>query len=240
VTTAKPERLGHYFSQIQASGEVLLVLLNDLLDLAKFEAGKMSFDFQLGDLRSVLATINDEFQSLLSERSLRLYYEPPPIPIWVSVDTQRFTQVLRNLLSNAIKFSSVGGALTLCLSRHENTVRVTVQDQGPGIPPDEMEAIFSKFIQSRTTKTGAGGTGLGLAICREIMIAHQGRIWAENGPKGGAVLTCELPQASAETAVSACEEDAIDLHAVHMGAATTQRDEGPPASLTPLSNGERL
>jgi signal transduction histidine kinase len=142
VTTAKPERLGHYFSQIQASGEVLLVLLNDLLDLAKFEAGKMSFDFQLGDLRSVLATINDEFQSLLSERSLRLYYEPPPIPIWVSVDTQRFTQVLRNLLSNAIKFSSVGGALTLCLSRHENTVRVTVQDQGPGIPPLRVKLSF--------------------------------------------------------------------------------------------------
>jgi signal transduction histidine kinase len=72
-------------------------------------------------------------------------------------------------------------------------VRVSVLDQGPGIPPDELEAVFDKFVQSSKTKTGAGGTGLGLAICREIIAAHKGRIWAENRPGGGAVFSFEIP-----------------------------------------------
>jgi signal transduction histidine kinase len=73
-------------------------------------------------------------------------------------------------------------------------VSVSVADRGPGIPEGELEAIFDKFIQSSKTRTGAGGTGLGLAICREIVQGHYGRIWAENRPGGGAVLTFTLPR----------------------------------------------
>ncbi len=108
------------------------------------------------------------------------------------VDPERFRQVLRNLLSNAEKFSPPGGTVTLGLWRHETTFSMSVQDQGPGIPPDELETIFEKFTQSSATRTGAGGTGLGLAICREIITAHHGRIWAKNGLGGGAVLTVEF------------------------------------------------
>jgi signal transduction histidine kinase len=194
--TAKPERIGQYFSRIRASGEILLALLNDLLDLAKLEAGKMTFELQQKDLRMQLVTIVDEFQPLLSERSLTLSYPPPTAPILAYVDSSRFIQVLRNLLSNAVKFSPEGGTITLCLCSYEKSIRVTVHDQGPGIPSDELDTIFDKFIQSSTTKTGAGGTGLGLAICREIIAAHQGRIWAENDPAGGTTFTCELPQVS--------------------------------------------
>jgi signal transduction histidine kinase len=234
-TTAKPERLGHYFSKIQTSGEVLLTLLNELLDLAKLEAGKMTFDFHLDDLCSVLATVADEFQSLLSERSLTLHYERPVVPIFVRIDTQRFLQVLRNLLSNAVKFSPPGGTITLRLWRHDQTTRVTVEDQGPGIPPDELEAIFDAFIQSSETQTGAGGTGLGLSICREIMAAHHGHIWAETGPSGGALLTCELPQASPEIAVRSRDEDEIHFHAAHTTAA--HPNAGETANSFPNSDG---
>ncbi|MDH3598059.1 MAG: HAMP domain-containing histidine kinase [Candidatus Tectomicrobia bacterium] len=211
-TTATPERLGQYFSKIHVSGKVLLALLNDLLDLARLEAGKMTFDFQPGDLRSVLSMVKDEFQSLLSERSLTLHYAPPRDPVFVCVDRQRLMQVLRNLLSNAVKFSPQSGTITLHLSSHAETVQVTVYDQGPGIPPDELETIFNKFIQSSTTKTGAGGTGLGLAICREIMTAHQGCIWAKNRPEGGVVLTCELPQGLMDAAISTVDEAATHSH----------------------------
>jgi signal transduction histidine kinase len=69
---------------------------------------------------------------------------------------------------------------------------------GGGIAAEELDTIFDKFVQSRRTKTGAGGTGLGLAICREIMAVHHGRVWAQNRPEGGAVLTIELPLASPE------------------------------------------
>lgn len=105
VRTAKPERLCHYFSKIRGGGELLMRLLNKLLDLAKLEAGKMSFDFQLENLGPLLATIADEFQSLMSERYIKLDYTPPLHPILAVVDAHRFMQVVRNLLSNAVKFS---------------------------------------------------------------------------------------------------------------------------------------
>ena len=193
LTTAKPERLGQYFTSIQDSGHVLLALLNDLLDLAKLEAGKMTFDLAPCDLGALCARVVDEFQSLFSEQALTLQYTPPPPPMTICVDAQRFMQVVRNLLSNAVKFSPAGSTITLGLFGGEGHVRVSVQDQGPGLPPGELEAVFDKFVQASTTKTGAGGTGLGLAICWEIVTAHGGRIWAENGADGGAVFCVELP-----------------------------------------------
>ena len=193
--TTPLHKLHTYFEKIHQSGGTLLTLLNELLDLAKLEADKMSFDFRLEDLRPLLAAIADEFQLLMSERSITLHYDPPPRPILAAVDVQRFMQVLRNLLSNAVKFSPENGTITIDFVCYETTVWVRIHDQGPGIPPEELETIFDKFVQSSLTKTGAGGTGLGLAICRQIMTAHRGHIWAEANPQGGAVFTCELPQA---------------------------------------------
>ncbi len=193
VGTTKPERLCNYFTKVLNSGDSLLALLNDLLDLAKLEAGKMTFDFQPCDLRSLCSAVADEFHAIFSERSLSLQLIPPSVPTTAMVDHERFRQVMRNLLSNAGKFSPQGGAITLNLYRSETALSVSVQDQGPGIPPDELGTIFEKFTQSSLTRTGAGGTGLGLAICREIIEAHQGRSWAKNGTDGGAVFTVEFP-----------------------------------------------
>jgi signal transduction histidine kinase len=111
----------------------------------------------------------------------------------VTLDIDKIKRVLRNLLNNAIKFSPEGGTIDVAVCRVASSVRVSVRDQGPGIPQDELEAVFDKFIQSSKTKTGAGGTGLGLAICQEIVAAHKGRIWAENRPEGGAVFLFEIP-----------------------------------------------
>ena len=84
-----------------------------------------------------------------------------------------------------------------------------MSDAGPGIPDDEIEAIFDKFVQSSKTSTGAGGTGLGLAICREILIAHGGRIWAENKVNGGAVFSFEIPLPISQL-VQGLEEPALE------------------------------
>jgi signal transduction histidine kinase len=102
-------------------------------------------------------------------------------------------QVLRNLLSNAVKFSPDGGCIDLSLHRDASSAVVGVHDHGVGIPVGELDTIFDQFVQSSRTKTGAGGTGLGLAICREIVIVHQGRIWAEHRPGGGATFFVALP-----------------------------------------------
>jgi signal transduction histidine kinase len=112
----------------------------------------------------------------------------------VMLDPGKIMQVLRNLLSNAVKFSPAGGTIELTVGQGESGLVVSVGDQGLGIPEGEQQTIFDKFIQSSKTRTGAGGTGLGLAICREIIMAHHGRIWAENRPEGGAVFFLELPR----------------------------------------------
>jgi signal transduction histidine kinase len=193
--TVTPAKLRTYFEQIDQSGRSLLALLNDLLDLAKLEAGKMPLALQDSDLRSLMTQVVQEFRSLIAERDLTLQMEVPPTPAVTRCDPQRITQVLRNLLSNAVKFSPQGGTIMVRLCQAKGVLRVTVQDQGAGIPVDEVEIIFDKFTQSSATKTGAGGTGLGLAICREIVAAHHGRIWSGNGSEGGGVLTFELPTA---------------------------------------------
>jgi signal transduction histidine kinase len=193
ATIVEPEKLRDYFVKIDQSGRVLLALLNDLLDLTKLEAGRMSMERQPVDLDVRLARVVDEFSSLTSERRLRVRYVTPACKTEVCLDPTRVMQVVRNLLGNAVKFSPPGGTTEVGIRRGERSVVVFVRDQGMGIPEDELETVFDKFIQSSKTKTGAGGTGLGLAICREIITAHQGRIWAENVPEGGALFSFELP-----------------------------------------------
>ncbi len=190
---APPEKLLGYFEKIKQSGESLLVLLNDLLDLAKLEAGKMTLEFVDADLGVLIAWVADEFSAQAAEHGLTIHRPDPEARLEVSLDELKIRQALRNLLSNAIKFSPDGGVIDIDVSRWLKSVVVSVRDQGPGIPEGELEAVFDKFIQSSKTKSGAGGTGLGLAICQEILTGHQGRIWAENNPDGGAVFLFELP-----------------------------------------------
>jgi len=191
--SAKPEKLLDYFNRIKQSGKTLLELLNDLLDLAKLESRKLKFVFEPTNLAVLANSVTNEFDTMLLERNLTVQHEASDFSGQVTLDAEKIKQVLRNLLNNAIKFSPEGGIIDVAICRADNAVRVLVSDQGPGIPPDELEAVFDKFMQSSKTRTGAGGTGLGLAICQEIIAAHKGRIWAENRPEGGAVFSFEIP-----------------------------------------------
>jgi len=190
---ASPEKIEDYFRKIDISGRRLLLLVNDLLDLAKLEAGKMTLDISSTDLTTLIDAVVDEFSSLLSERSLGVRFDHPDASIMAEVDGIRVMQVVRNLLNNAIKFSPADGWVDVALRRDDTHAWIGVRDHGQGIPPDELETIFDKFIQSSKTRSGAGGTGLGLSICTEIVATHGGRIWAENHPEGGAVFNVSLP-----------------------------------------------
>ncbi|OHB74704.1 MAG: hypothetical protein A2Z25_19055 [Planctomycetes bacterium RBG_16_55_9] len=180
---------------------MLLKLLNALLDLAKLESGGATFTFEPADLRVLVKSVVNEFDAMLSERGLSLRYEwSDPFDKLragfdglVALDADKIEQVVRNLLNNAIKFSAQDGQIDVDIRFVGDSVRVSVRDRGPGVPEDELEAVFDKFVQSSKTKTGAGGTGLGLAICHEIIAGHAGRIWAENRPGGGAVFSFEIP-----------------------------------------------
>lgn len=204
--SAKPEKLLDYFNRIKNSGKVLLALLNNLLDLAKLESRNKSFIFEPINIHRLIHTSIEEFDTLLSERGLCLKYEQPDFDEEIDLDVSKIQQVLRNLLNNAVKFSPNGGIIEVDTHRTENGVRISVRDQGPGIPHNELDAVFDKFVQSSKTKTGAGGTGLGLSICREIIIGHEGRIWAENRPEGGAEFTMEIPHSK-----EGCQEDQLSL-----------------------------
>jgi signal transduction histidine kinase len=193
VGTAPTEKLRYYFTHIDQCGKVLLTLVNALLDLAKLEAGKMTFEFEHTDLSILVTAVTDEFISLTAERRLTIRLLSSEGTIEVCLDATKIMQVLRNLLSNAVKFSPDGGTIEISIRREVQSIVVAIRDQGMGVPEGELETIFDKFIQSSRTRTGAGGTGLGLSICREIIAAHQGRIWAENAPAGGAVFSFELP-----------------------------------------------
>jgi signal transduction histidine kinase len=157
-TNAKPEKLLDYFNRIKKSGKTLLELLNDLLDLAKLESRKVIFAFEPSDLGLLVKSVTNELDTLLSKRNLSIQHEVSKFDGEVTLDVDKIKQVLRNLLSNAIKFSPEGGTIDVAVCRVDSSVRVSVRDQGPGIPQDELEAVFDKFIQSSKTKTGAGGT----------------------------------------------------------------------------------
>ncbi|MBI2306982.1 MAG: PAS domain S-box protein [Rhodocyclales bacterium] len=201
------EKFAHFFQRIQSSGSRLLSLVNDLLDLSKLEAGMMRVEPVVQDTLPLLHEVITEMESLAATRSIRFDIDAGGTNTSAAVDSTRIVQVMRNLLSNAIKFSPEHGRIQISFTetrlargRRANDagdiagLQITIRDQGVGIPEDELDLIFEKFVQSSNTNTGAGGTGLGLSICREILLAHRGDIRACNNPGGGASFIVSLPR----------------------------------------------
>lgn len=203
VSSADTEKLAGYFSRIHDSGKRLLFLLNDLLDLAKLEAGRMEYLIEENDLSNLIDDTKQELRCLLDNKSLCLEVEKPSIKTVILCDKNAIIQVITNLLSNAIKFSPENSSINISFhssmlpslnsSDEIPALAVQITDHGPGIPASELDTIFDKFVQSSKTYTGAGGTGLGLAICHEIIRENNGQIWAENSTEGGAIFTFVLP-----------------------------------------------
>jgi signal transduction histidine kinase len=192
IDTAPKEKLKSYFDEIHESGSRLMTLLNDLLDLSKLEAGKISYAMKPADLNELVACVSSEMNAFAQEKNLQIRLpEGAADATWV-LDGDRIMQVLRNLISNAVKFSEAGSVIRIGIERSGQSLRCRVSNRGIGIPEAELGTIFDKFVQSSKTRTGAGGTGLGLAICREIVQQHGGRIWAECDPAGETHFTFEL------------------------------------------------
>ncbi len=200
------EKLLSYLTQIKESGSRLLGLVNNLMDLSKFNADRMTLQYQDVDIKELILNLKKQTDGLTEEKGLRLNIDHWTDDTSIHCDAERITQVLWNLVSNAIKFTPPGNRVSLafrstrirCGRRQSDDetipgLLVTVRDGGPGIPEDELTSIFEKFVQSSTTQTGAGGTGLGLAICQEIIRAHGGEIWAENHSEVGAMFHFKIP-----------------------------------------------
>jgi signal transduction histidine kinase/sensor domain CHASE-containing protein len=206
AANASDPRITLYFQRIDQSGLRLLSLIDELLDLSKLDAGQMVLHPNGFDLLDLVKQVGAQLESLLIDRRLRLEISCQAASTYITADQGRITQVICNLLSNAIKFSPEGGCIRVALSEAELPagrraqdsgsqagLAISFIDQGVGIPTDELEHIFEKFVQSSATKNGAGGTGLGLAICRAIVAQHRGTIAAHNNPGPGACFVVTLP-----------------------------------------------
>jgi signal transduction histidine kinase len=187
------ETLGSHFQEIFESGSRLMQLLDDLLDLAKLEAGKMSYAMGPADFVEQCERIFLEQEAFAKERHLNFALVKPSAEMIVVMDSTRIGQVLRNLLTNAIKFSDPKTTITVEVAEKDQWLECKISNKGKGIPSSELLTIFDKFVQSSKTRTGAGGTGLGLAICREIIVSHQGQIWAESESTGWTHFIFKFP-----------------------------------------------
>ncbi len=196
VKTTGPEQaeVRDFFNEILGSGNRLMQLLDDLLDLAKLEAGKMSYAMQALDFLIMCEKVIDELKAFANERSITFkFIKHEAKHIILVMDDTRIAQVIRNILTNAIKFSSVGGLITIDAKVEESNLICKISNAGIHIPHNELESIFDKFSQSTKTRTGAGGTGLGLSICKEIVNHHHGKIYAESEQGGLTSFIFSLP-----------------------------------------------
>jgi signal transduction histidine kinase len=192
-----PERR-HYLGIVDAQARRLAALLEDILDVQRIEREGVDLARERVDVSGLL-----EEQAQLYAGESPLHYVELAVaerPLLVRGDRNRLAQVVGNLLSNAIKYSPDGGTVELAAEREGGTVRVSVRDDGRGIPFDQQDRIFTKFFRGDAGATGITGTGLGLAVSREIVEAHGGRIGFDSRPDAGSTFWIELPSVQ-ETAV---------------------------------------
>ncbi|MEZ4652440.1 MAG: ATP-binding protein [Candidatus Eisenbacteria bacterium] len=202
-----PESQVELFDICRTNVDRLETLINDILDFSKLESSKLSTNFALCDLGSVVETVVVHLGNLAEKKALRIERDIAPDLPKVLADDLRISQVVGNLLSNAVKFSDPEGEIRVDVKRSGAGVEVGVRDQGMGIVPEDQVKLFTKFRQLDQSSTRkVGGTGLGLAICKGIIEEHHGRIWVESAPGKGSRFVFWVPCTPAESAGPATEE----------------------------------
>jgi signal transduction histidine kinase len=169
----------------------LLHLINDILDLSKIEAGKMTVTKQTFDVCSILEDVSAAVQPMIEKNRNCIYETCPPGPLMMTSDQTKVRQCLLNLLSNAAKFTK-DGRIGLDVTTSEGRVVFRVSDTGPGMNPEQTARLFEAFTQVHTD-TGTGGTGLGLAITRRLCELLEGRVSVESQPGKGSTFSLDFP-----------------------------------------------
>lgn len=189
-----------FLRTILNSGEALLNLINDILDLTKIEAGKLELNLEAVHLGSALVSVLSVVKPRARDKNLQITtYLPNRLPaLWA--DSAKLNQVLLNLLTNAIKFTPETGRVGIeARPTDDGFVQIRVSDTGIGIPPEDLDRIFERFTQIDTSSTRSrGGTGLGLAITRDLIQLHQGSITVQSQPGVGSQFIFTIPQAGAQ------------------------------------------
>jgi PAS domain S-box-containing protein len=200
-----PERQRQMLDQISESAELLAVIISDILDVAKVEAGKLQLESAPFDLHALLASLQHDFSALAAGHGLAFDARfDPALPMFVRGDALRVRQIIVNFLHNALKFTAHGGIRLEAIALTEERVRIEVHDTGPGIHPAAQASLFEPFTQADTSTTRRyGGTGLGLSISRELATLMGGSVGLSSAIGRGSCFHAELPlpavQALADT-----------------------------------------
>jgi signal transduction histidine kinase len=179
---------------VKRAGERMNRLVQDLLDVAKLESGRLALKTQDVGLGMIASEAQETLGPLAAAKSIQLTTDVAPDLTDVHVDPGRIQQVLSNLVGNAVKFTPEGGRIVISATSANGTVQVAVSDTGPGIPPDRLEQVFGRFWQA--DRADRRGLGLGLAIAKAIIDAHGGRIWVESEIGKGTTFYFTLPPAA--------------------------------------------
>jgi len=187
------EKQDEYLKDIYSSGQHLLSLINDILDLSKIEAGRMELEVTDFDLPAAIDNALILVRERANRRGITLGRAIDDRVGTVRGDERKVKQVLLNLLSNALKFTPEGGRIDVRAAMSDGMAEISVADTGVGIAPEDQEAIFEEFRQVGTADKKVEGTGLGLALSRKFIELHGGRIWVQSEPGKGSTFSFTLP-----------------------------------------------
>jgi signal transduction histidine kinase len=206
-----PETVARYLQQSQTETARMSALIDDLFELAQMDAGQggVVLRCEPSSLTDLISDTLEAFRARAEARRVRLSGEVAPglDPVWMA--PEKISRVLSNLVENAIRHTPPGGTIEVGARPENDHVRVTVQDSGEGIAPDDLPRVFERFYRGDAARTreqrpaqdggprGSAGAGLGLAIARAVVEAHGGRIWAESEVGGGTRIQFELPRGAA-------------------------------------------
>ncbi len=189
-----PEKAQQMLEMAARNSERLTLLINDILDLEKIEAGRLEFEFKIVDLVALAARALDDNYGYARKHQVQLAFDCNLVQAPVRADEHRLLQVFSNLISNAVKYSPEDGTVDICVAEHGSGFRVTVRDHGVGIPQAFRNRIFQRFAQADSSDTRQkGGTGLGLSITKAIVERHAGNIGYETEAGVGTVFHFDLP-----------------------------------------------
>jgi signal transduction histidine kinase len=187
------EKQEEYLDDILSSGNHLLSLINDVLDLSKVEAGQVELEIRPFSVREALERGVVTVRAHASENGVEVSLASDPDVGVVEGDERRITQVILNLLSNAVRFTPSGGEVDVTAERVNGEVTIAVSDTGPGIAAEDHDRIFEEFQQAEAGLEQRDGTGLGLALSKRLVELHGGRIWLESEPGRGSTFAFTLP-----------------------------------------------
>ncbi len=180
-------------AQIRTSSVEVLTIVNDLLDETKMDLAKFKIDKREGNLSKVLKAEASKYSKLAEEKGLKFTSSVDKTLPKFNFDSVKVTQVMNNLISNSLKFTKEG-SINVKAELVEDTVQVSVEDTGKGVPDEKKSKLFQKFVQLESSEPTAGpGTGLGLVISKAIVEAHGGKIWIEDNKPQGARFVFTLP-----------------------------------------------